>query len=407
MEALEKSIADLRTHVDGKIDKAIKGLENSVSDKVDPLLKAEIKSMTDLLEKKEAELKKGLDKLDAQIQKGLISKEKAQKGFAELLGEHAGKEEFKNAWESSHKAGFELELTGKAVGTMTTSASLTGEVIAPDRRASIVELAQRRTHIRSLLPQGTMTSDVYRYNKETAGEGGVDVTAEAASKNQVDYDLSATDANVKKITGFVRISMELLEDLPAMSDFLSRRLTKDIRTKEDQQLLFGTGSGNQLTGLNAAPTTFAAYYSDSTATIIDLMIAAAASLADLNYEANGIALNPKDYYQLFTAKSSQGEYVINSLLQVVNNQMFIAGIPVFMNTAVTQGTYFIGDWINGAQIFDRMGVNVRFSEDDSDNFTKNLVTVRAEERLAFPIYYPDSFIYGTITTDINKIKNYT
>lgn len=407
MEALEKSIKDLRTHVDGKIEEALKGLENSITDKVDPLLKEEIKTISGIIEQKEAALQKGLDKLDAQIQKGLISKDRAEKGFHELLGEQVGSEEFKKAWTSTNKAAFELELTGKAVGTMTTSDSLTGEVIAPDRRASIVELAQRRTHIRSLLPQGTMTSDVFRFNKETAGEGAADVTAEGAAKNQIDYDLAATDANVKKITGFVKISMELLDDLPAMSDFLSRRLTKDIRTKEDQQLLYGTGAGGQFTGLNQAPTTFAAYYADSTATIIDLMINVAAVLADLNYEANGILLNPKDYYQLFTAKSSQGEYVINTLLQVVNNQMFIAGIPVFMNTAVTQGTYFVGDWVNGAQIFDRMGVTVRFSEEDSDNFTKNLVTVRAEERFAFPIYYPDSFVYGTIATDIAKIQNFT
>ena len=62
MEALEKSIKDLRTHVDGKIEEAIKGLENSLSDKVDPLLKEEIKTISAIIEQKEAALQKGLDK---------------------------------------------------------------------------------------------------------------------------------------------------------------------------------------------------------------------------------------------------------------------------------------------------------------------------------------------------------
>jgi hypothetical protein len=40
------------------------------------------------------------------------------------------------------------------------------------------------------------------------------------------------------------------------------------------------------------------------------------------------------------------------------------------------------------------GIGVQFSEFDSDNFQKNLVTVRVEARIAFPIYYGGAFVYG-------------
>lgn len=414
MEEMKKQVDELRKHLDGKIEEATKSLENSTTGKVDAKIKEEVATLTKMVTDKEEALTKALDKLDAQVQKGLITDKEVVKSFEQLLHDGFSSEDIAEKFHENgqNRASIMLqEITGgnmsKAVGTMTEAASLTGEVIAPTRRESVVELAQRPTHIRALLPQGTMNSNTFRYVEETAGEGAVDVTGEGATKNQVDYDMEAKDAPTTKITGFARVSEEMLEDIPALSSFLGRRLTKDIRKKEDQQFLYGTGLSNQLTGLSVNATTFAAYRADSDAQIIDLLIAVYATLEDLNYEASGVLLSPKDYYSIYTAKDAVGAYVKQDLVTTLGGQLFIAGIPVFRNTAVVDGEYFVGDWLNGAQIFDRQGLNIRFSDEDADNFTKNLVTVRAEERLAFPIFYPDSFVYGVVNTDIDKIRNFT
>lgn len=406
MEALKNEITALKGHLDSKMEE----MTSKADQKLDAKLKEEINNLSAMISKKEENLQGALDKLDAQIQKGLLSQEEAAKkakSFEDLIGEGMASDKFKNAFAESKSASFIMDLTGKAVGTMSEAASLTGEVIAPTRRESIVEIAQRPVHVRSLIPQGTMNSNVYRFVQETAGEGAADVTGEGATKNQIDYDLAAVDSNVRKITAFAKVTEEMMDDIPALQSFLSRRLTKDIRKKEDQQLLYGTGLSNQLTGLSASPTTFAAYVADTNATIIDLLIQVYATLEALEYEANGVLLAPKDYYSIYLAKDSAGEYLKQDLVTTLGGQLFIAGIPVFRNTAVNSGEYFVGDWLNGAQIFDRMGVNVRFYEQDEDNAQKNLITVVAEERLAFPIFHPDSFVYGTLLTDINKIKNFT
>ncbi len=408
MEEFKKGLADLKQELDGKLKEASEKSAQKFHDKLDDNLKKEVKQLTEMVESKEKSLKEAVDRLDEQYQKGMISQEQKSKSFEMMLKEGFEQEGVQEAWKQTKSGSFQLEnLTGKAVGTMTESASLTGEVIAPTRRESIVELAQRPVHVRSLIPQGTMASNVFRYVEETAGEGNADVTGEGTTKNQVDYDLEAKDANVRKITAFSKVSEELIDDIPALTSFLSRRLTKDIRKKEDQQLLYGAGTGNNLTGLNANPTTFSAYTGDTNAQIIDLMIQVFATLEDLEYEANGILLAPKDYYEIYLAKDADGAYVKNDLVTTNGGQLFIAGIPVFRNTAVNTDEYFVGDWLNGSQIFDRMGVNVRFYEQDEDNAQKNLITVVAEERLAFPIFYPDSYVYGTLSTDIAKIQDYT
>lgn len=408
MEAIEKQLGELKTHVNTLIEKA----NNEVLEKTNGRVEKETKAALDAALKKYNDLEKQtgekIDKLDAAFQKAMESGEKETKSFSEQFAAKAEEIKLAEKFNAGRNVNMEFpELTGKAVGTMTEADSLTGEVIAPTRREGIIELAQRQLHVRSLLPAGTMTSNLFRYQQETAGEGGADVTGEGDKKNQIDFDLAAKDAAVKKITGFVDISEELLEDLSAMQSFLGRRLQKEIRKKEDAQFLYGSGTTINLTGLNDDPTTFAAVAADSNATIIDLVIQALAQQEGLEHMPNGLLLHPREYYSIYLAKASGGEFLKQELVTVQNGQLFIAGMPVFRTTAVTQGEYFLGDWSEGAQIMDRKGLNVRFYDQNNDNAEKNLITVVAEERLAFPIFYPKAFTYGTVATDVAKIKNFS
>jgi hypothetical protein len=70
-------------------------------------------------------------------------------------------------------------------------------------------------------------------------------------------------------------------------------------------------------------------------------------------------------------------------------------LPVVETQAQTIDVFTVGAFKMGAQIFDREDANVEISTEDEDNFIKNLVTIRAEERLALAVYRPQAFIKGT------------
>jgi len=70
--------------------------------------------------------------------------------------------------------------------------------------------------------------------------------------------------------------------------------------------------------------------------------------------------------------------------------------------AMTLDNFLVGAFKLGAQIFDREDANVEISTEDQDNFIKNLVTIRAEERLALAVYRPESFVKGAFATALSS-----
>ncbi len=70
------------------------------------------------------------------------------------------------------------------------------------------------------------------------------------------------------------------------------------------------------------------------------------------------------------------------------------GVPVIASTAITEGTFLVGDWAMGAQVWDRKQATVQISFEDGNNFTKNMATILCEERLALTVYRPKAFRSG-------------
>lgn len=73
-------------------------------------------------------------------------------------------------------------------------------------------------------------------------------------------------------------------------------------------------------------------------------------------------------------------------------------LPVVETQAMPLDNFLTGAFQLGAQIFDREDANVEISTEDGNNFTKNLVTIRAEERLAMATYRPEAFVKGAFAT---------
>ena len=60
---------------------------------------------------------------------------------------------------------------------------------------------------------------------------------------------------------------------------------------------------------------------------------------------------------------------------------------------MNRGECLVGAFGLGARLHDRMDVEVLISGEDSDNFRRNMLTVRAEERTALAVRVQTAFVY--------------
>ena len=113
------------------------------------------------------------------------------------------------------------------------------------------------------------------------------------------------------------------------------------------------------------------------------------------YPADAILLNPADWWTMRLAKDSQNRYLLGDPGSVIPPSLF--GLPVVASNAVSSDTVLVGAFRQAATFYNREGVVVEMSDSDSDNFTKNLITVRAERRCMLAVQLPAAVRYGDLT----------
>jgi HK97 family phage major capsid protein len=286
----------------------------------------------------------------------------------------------------------------KAVGDMSLSNITDLAAANVQLLPGIIPAAPRKLHVRALLPTGVMTTSAIHYLQETGSEGAAAAWLDnSGNKPQIDFDLTEKVAPSEFIAGYLRITRKALDDISAMRSYLQTRLLESYLDAEDNQILNGNGTSPNLDGI----ITNAEAYTGFRTIQVEKLIDSIAQVESNNHSANGILLSPEQYYALLLTKGTTNDYTLPGLGSVnsVNGQLFVAGIPVFRSTAMSDSNYIVGDWAIGAQLFIRENPIVRFFEEDGTNVRENKITVRVEGRVALPIYYTDAFVTGSLNAN--------
>jgi len=282
----------------------------------------------------------------------------------------------------------------KDISSLTTDAAgSVGSLVQPQRVAG-TELPQRRMTIRALLAQGNTNSNSIEYDKEKVFTNSAAPVAEGAAKPQSELQFEDATAPVRTIAHWMRASVQILADAPGLRSIIDQRLRYGLAYAEEQQLLNGSGSGQNLEGLITAATAYSAPGSLTAATPVDVVRLMILQVALAEYPANGIVMNPIDMAAIEMAKDTAGGYLIGDPQGTIQKRLW--GLPVIETQAIAVDKALVGAFNLAAQIFDRQDATVEVSTEDQDNFVKNKVTIRAEERLALAIYREAALVYGDL-----------
>jgi HK97 family phage major capsid protein len=291
---------------------------------------------------------------------------------------------------SSQKARVEVKNT--VTGSATT--------VAPDRRPGVVPGATQLLTLESLFNSLPTTSNAVEFTRENVFTNNAAEAAEGASKAESALTFTLVNQPVSTVAHWIKISRQLASDNAALAAYINTRMIYGVNRRVEGQLAVGDGSAPNISGIfKSGNYTAHGYLSGAIGSVLPKCVLIRKVIADLKaagYMADAVLLNPVDWaaieIELLTTVAGQ------TLLSYNNaGEPRLFGVPVVESVGVAADTFAVGAFGQAGTIYNREGVTVDLSESDGDNFTKNLVTIRAERRLALAIEVPGAIRGGDLT----------
>lgn len=266
---------------------------------------------------------------------------------------------------------------------LSTGAGWDPEIIRIPR----VELsAQRPISVVNFLPQFLTNRDTIAYMKETTftstnvvekaeqtATTAADVIGEAA------LALTQTTDEVEWLPAFLPVTIQQMEDVEGIQDYVNQRLSYMLQARLDLQIIQGTGVSPLLLGTNALASVLSqAKGSDPTPDAIfkGMRQVRATGFA----EPSVVFVHPNDWQDIRLLRTADGIYIFGSPMDAGVERIW--GVPVVQTTAALENTITLGDYARFSGLFTKRGITIAVSDSHSHYFTRGLLAIRADMRVA-------------------------
>ena len=297
----------------------------------------------------------------------------------------------------------------KAVGNMSLSGNVTGQVPQAERIEGLNTIASRKVRLLDIVSKGVIGSNLVEWVYQSNKEGSAGATAEGTLKNQIDFDLLVGSAKVEKVTAFIKATTEMLSDISWIEQEIKNELTRELMKKIESGIYSGNGTTPNLNGYRTQATSFSAgsfANAIDNANQVDVLVVAANQIAIADQEApNYILMHPTDVTKLKVEKMSSTDKRYVERLQMIGGSLMMDGIPIIETTLVSVGEYLIGNFGLAKLLTKDGGLKITVGL-DSDDFTKNFRTILAEWRGVSFIKHNDrtAFVKGVFATDMAALE---
>lgn len=292
------------------------------------------------------------------------------------------------------------------VGGDDTSA---GVFVTPEQTGIIEMLGRRPLTLRDVVSKRTTGSDTVEYVRQTSHTNAAAPVAEATSsagptsqdlggalvndpnggyKPEGAWAFSRETATVKTIAEWVPATKRALADAGQLQGLINDELRKDIAETEENQILLGDGTGENLPGI----LTTSGIQSQAFDTDIFVTVRKALTKARTvgRVVPNAIVLNPTDVEVVDLARETAGGKFFSGG-PFSTGPRTLWGVPVLESEAITAGRGLLGDF-SKAVLWDRQQTTVTMTDSHADFFIRNMVAILAEERVAFGVTRPAAFV---------------
>ncbi|WP_161555553.1 phage major capsid protein [Sphingomonas carotinifaciens] len=306
------------------------------------------------------------------------------------FGQQVSESDAIKALASKERPSARIEL--KAITTANNSA---GGFIVSQRETESVNMPRRPDLImRDLLTVMPIDTGSVDYPKQSVRDNKAAPVAEGTAKPYSNYGWTRATAPVRTIAHLAKLTRQALDDAPRLQAEVDAEMRYGLALAEDSQILLGDGTGENLLGLYPQATAYQAPAGISIAApnkMDKLRLAMLQASLGL-YPADAIVLHETDWTDIELTKDSNGRYIFANPTGVAGPVLW--GKRVLSTVSMAQGTFLVGAFRVAATLYDRMAPEVLISSENADDFEKNLLTMRCEERLGLAVKRPAALIKG-------------
>lgn len=282
------------------------------------------------------------------------------------------------------------------VNAALISSDVPGTIVAPERLPGIDTAPKQRLFIRDLIAPGTTGSNTIYWVQQTGFTNKAAAVAENTTKPYSGIEFAEKITPVRTIAHLFKASKQILDDFSQLKSQVDAEMRYGLKYVEEQEILFGDGTGAHLDGIIPQASAYAAEFQVENQNGIDDLRLAMLQAQLARFPASGHVLHFIDWAKIELTKDSLGRYILANPAALTGPTLW--GLPVVATEAAAfKGKFMTGAFSAGAQIFDREETNVVISTENADDFEKNMITIRCEERLALAVKRPEAFVYGAFT----------
>lgn len=380
LEAFIKAQQDQLNAIEAKTQAAIQKYEGQLKDGsgVDSAVKAEVKELS--------EQYKSLAQSVNEVMQKSTTLGAAAAAPISAAAEFVKSEQYKQLLAGNTQRA-RIEVKNTVTGGATT--------VFPEQRAGVIPGSFAPLTIRQILRAIPVSSNMVNSLREASWTNAAAETAEAAAKPESSNTFEQYNVPITTVAHWIKISNQLLADAPAVVAYIEGRLRDGLAQRIDAQLLNGNGTAPNLSGLTDAGN-FTAY----TATIGDLLVDAINKIKYTMWAAGNapdtVIVNPADWGAMERTRegANSGMYLYGMPGAMAGMNPF--GLNVVISQHMTAGQVLVARMSDAAVLYTRSGAVIEMGYVNAD-FTNNLITIRAEERLGLGVDRPAAVYYGPFT----------
>lgn len=340
-----------------------------------------------------AEVKALSEKFESTITE-LTQKMEGMKPQAEPAAESAGAEFIKSEQFKQLVAGDRQNARLELKNTVTSGST----TVFPAQNQAIIGGDFKPLTIRGLLRAVPVSSNAVYSLREASWTNNAAEVSQGAGKAESALTMEQYNVTIQTVAHFIKVSNQLLQDAPAVMAYIDSRLRDGLAQRVDAQLLNGNGTSPNLSGITDSGN-YTAYTASSGDLLFDAINRAKYALWAKGYMPDAVIVNPADWGAAERTRENYGSGNYGMYLNGVPGTLASAnpfGVRIVLSNNMTSGKFAIGAFDQAAVVYNRQGAVVELGYVAND-FTNNVVTLRAEERLALAIEKPSAIYYGDIT----------